>query len=67
MLWEHDLLGPLEGLGLLIVGGDEAIDLPSQLAWRGEAGTGQGPAGQDREPDRDLIEPSLTIPTGKFM
>jgi hypothetical protein len=44
-------------MGVLIVGGDEGIDLPAQLTWRGEAGTGQGPAGQDGEPDLDLIEP----------
>ena len=44
-------------MGVLTVGGDEGIDLPAQLAWRGEAGTGQGLARQDGEPDLDLIEP----------
>ena len=57
MLREHDLLGPLEGVGVLIVGGDEGIDLLAQLTWRGEAGTGQGPAIQDGELDFDQIEP----------
>jgi hypothetical protein len=44
-------------MGVLIVGGDEGIDLFAQLTWRGEAGIGQGPARQDGEPDFDLIEP----------
>ena len=57
MLREHDLLGPLEGMGVLIVGSDEGIDLPAKLAWRGEAGAGQGPARQDGEPNFNLIEP----------
>ena len=44
-------------MGVLIVGGDKGIDLHAQLTWRGEAGTGQGAARQDGEPDLDLIEP----------
>src|SRR6201993_775791 len=44
-------------MGLLIVCADEGVDLVAQLAWRGEAGPGQGLAGEDGEPDFNLIEP----------
>src|SRR5689334_23755637 len=57
MLRENDLLGPLERLSVLVVCGDEGVDLVANLPRRGEAGAGQGFAGEDREPDFDLVEP----------
>src|SRR5271165_1301766 len=57
MLREDDLLGPLEGVSVLIVWGDERIDLLAHLSWGGEAGAGQGVTGEDGEPDFDLVEP----------
>src|SRR6516165_7953486 len=53
-------------MGVLIVGGDEGIDLPTQLAWRGEAGTCQGPAGQDGEPDLGRLEVLLRVQSGRL-
>jgi hypothetical protein len=47
MLGEDDLLGPLEGVSVLIVGGNEGVDLLSYLARGGEAGAGQGMTGED--------------------
>ena len=57
MLREDDLLCPLERLRVLIVGGDEGVDLVANLPRRGEAGAGQGFAGEDRKPDLDLVQP----------
>ena len=57
MLREDDLLGPLERLGVLIVGSNEGVDLVANLPRRGEADAGQGFAGEDRKPDLDLVEP----------
>ena len=57
MLREDDLLGPLEGVSVLIVGGNEGIDLLSYLARRGEAGAGQGMTGEDGKPDLHLVQP----------
>src|SRR4029077_3347679 len=37
--------------------GNESVDLIAHLAWGGEAGAGQGVAGEDGKPDFDLIEP----------
>ena len=54
---EDDLLGPLEGVSVLIVCGNESVDLIAQLPWGGEAGAGQGVAGEDGKPDFDLAEP----------
>jgi hypothetical protein len=51
------LLVSFKGVSVLIVCGDEGIDLLTQLAWRREADAGQGLAGEDGEPDFDLIEP----------
>src|SRR5438132_7342026 len=44
-------------VSVLIVCGDESIDLLAHLAWRGEAGAGQGLAGEDGEPDFHLVQP----------
>ena len=57
MLREDDLLGPLEGVGGLIVGLDKGVDLIANLAWRGETRAGQGFGGENGEPDLHLIEP----------
>jgi hypothetical protein len=57
MLGEDDLLGPLEGMSVLIVGGNEGVDLLSYLARGGEAGTGQGMTGEDGKPDLHLVQP----------
>jgi len=57
MLRENDLLGPLERLSVLIVCRDEGVDLVANLPRRGEAGAGQGFAGENREPDFDLVQP----------
>ena len=57
MLGEDDLLGPLEGVSVLIVGGNEGVDLLSYLARGGEAGAGQGMTGEDGKPDLHLVEP----------
>jgi hypothetical protein len=54
---KDDLLSPLEGVGILIVGSDEGVDLIAYLARRCEAGTGQGVSGKDREPHFHLVEP----------
>jgi hypothetical protein len=48
-------------MSILIVCADEGVDLVAQLAWRGEAGTGQGMAGEDGEPDFNLIEPEAWV------
>jgi hypothetical protein len=42
VLREDDLLGPLERLGVLIVGSNEGVDLVANLPRRGEADAGQG-------------------------
>ena len=49
--------GPGERLGVFIVALDEAVDMGAQLSDRGEGGAGERPAGQDREPNLDLVEP----------
>ena len=51
------MLGPRERVGVLVIGGDKGIDLLAHLSRRGEAGAGQGIAGEDREPDFDLVQP----------
>ena len=61
MFREDDLLGPLEGMGVLIVGGDKGVDLIAHLARGGEARTGQGMAGEDGEPDFHLVEPGGVV------
>ena len=50
-------LGPDERLGVLVVGLDESIDVLPELLDRGEGGTAQGLALEDREPNLDLVEP----------
>ena len=57
MLREDDLLGPLERLSVLVVRRDKGVDLVANLPRRGEAGAGQGFAGEDRKPDLDLVQP----------
>jgi hypothetical protein len=57
MLGEDDLLGPLEGVSVAVVGGDEGVDLIAHLSRRRETGAGQGAAGEDREPHLDLVQP----------
>ena len=44
-------------MSVLIVCADEGVDLIAHLPWRGEAGAGQGVAGEDGEPDFHLVEP----------
>jgi hypothetical protein len=39
---EDDLLGSLEGVSVLIVCGNESVDLIAHPPWGGEAGAGQG-------------------------
>ena len=50
-------LGPDEGDGLGVVGGDEVIDVSPELGDGGEGGAAERLAGKDREPDLDLIKP----------
>jgi hypothetical protein len=50
-------LGPHEGFGVDIIGGDEGVDMSHQLLAVVERGPRQGLGRQDREPDFDLIEP----------
>jgi hypothetical protein len=37
---EDDLLGPLDGVSVLIVCGNEIVDLIAHLPWGSEASTG---------------------------
>src|ERR671917_508548 len=46
---------PVEGLCGRVVRFDEGIDGLAQLPDRGEAGAGKRAAGEDREPDLDLV------------
>jgi hypothetical protein len=46
---EDDLIAPLEGVSVLIVCGNESVDLIAHPPWGGEAGAGQGMAGEDEE------------------
>jgi hypothetical protein len=57
VLCEDDPLGPFEGVSVAVIGVDERVDLIAQLSGRGKAGAGQGTAGEDREPDFNLVEP----------
>ena len=50
-------LGPDEGRGMLVVAGDEGIDVIPELADGCEAGVGERAALQDGEPDLDLVQP----------
>ena len=50
-------LGPDEGRGLGVVSGDEVIDVLPELGEGGEGGSAQRFAGEDGEPDLDLVEP----------
>ena len=52
-----DSFGPDEGLGALVVGFDESIDVLPELRDGGEGSAMQGLSFQDREPDFHLIEP----------
>ena len=49
---------PCEGLGRLVVGMNEGIDLLSDLAGRCEAGAAECRATENGEPDLDLVEPA---------
>ena len=49
--------GPSEGRGIGVVAGDEVIDVLPELVDRGEGGSAERFAGEDGEPDLDLIEP----------
>ena len=49
---------PLERRGGWVVRFDEGIDGLAQLLDRGEAGAVERAAGEDREPDLDLVEPA---------
>jgi hypothetical protein len=57
VLREEDLLGPLERLNVLIVCRDEGVDLIADPPRCGEAGAGQGFAGEDRKLDLYLVQP----------
>src|SRR4029450_9045999 len=48
-------LAPVEGRGVLVVALDEGVDRLAQLVDRGEVGPIEGAAGEDREPDLDLV------------
>jgi len=48
---------PLEGSGGFQVGGYESVDGGAQFAYVAEAGSLERPAGEQAEPDLDLIEP----------
>ena len=61
MLGEDDLLGPLEGVSVLIVGRNEGVDLLSYLARGGEAGAGQGMTGEDGKPDRGEVKMDILV------
>src|SRR5918994_3142495 len=50
-------LAPPEGYSVLVVAIDEGVDRRAQLGDRGEAGALKRAAGEDREPDLDLVEP----------
>src|ERR671919_596789 len=50
-------LAPRKGHRVLVVALDEGVDRLAQLGDRGEAGAIEGAAGEDREPDLDLVEP----------
>jgi hypothetical protein len=41
----------------VIVRGDKSVDLVADLAWRGEAGAGQGFGGKNGKPDFDPVQP----------
>ena len=53
--------GPPERAGVLVIGDDEITDGLSQLPRRGETGTLEGGAGQDREPDLHLVGPTRIV------
>ena len=48
---------PFEGSGGLRIGGDESVNRGAQLPYVTEASSFQGSAGEQTEPDFDLIEP----------
>jgi len=54
---EDDLFLPLEGMGVLVVGGNEVVDRLAQLLGTGKTGGGEGLAAEEAEPDLHLIEP----------
>lgn len=49
---------PVEGLGVLVVSGDEGIDGVPELSRRSEAGAFEGGAAEHGKPDLDLVEPT---------
>ena len=51
------LVGPFEGPGGAVVVVDEGHDAGGEVIDRGEGGAPEELAGQDGEPDLDLIEP----------
>ena len=53
----HLDLGPFEGCGRLVVGGDKGVDERAQFVDAPEACSPQRLTGEDAEPDLDLIEP----------
>src|SRR3954451_5328197 len=60
--WLHpllmdDALGPDERPGLIVVIGDKAGDVSDQLLNATERSSLERAAGQDREPDLDLVQP----------
>ena len=51
------MLGPFEGMGGLIVGGDKSIDVGPQLVGAVEAGAAQRLAAEQAEPDFHMVQP----------
>ena len=52
-----DTLGPDERMGIVVVVGDEALDMGDQFRHAAERRALEGFPGQDREPDFDLVQP----------
>ncbi len=61
MVWMDLGFGPPERAGVLVIGDDEITDGLSQRPCRGEAGTLEGGAGQDREPALHLVGPTRIV------
>src|SRR5881227_919139 len=59
---EHGaLVGPLEGSGGAVVAVDEGEDAGGEVVARGEGAASEQLAGEDGEPDLDLVEPGAVV------
>ena len=58
MFGEDLLFPPFEGGGSLVIGLDKIINRLPQLSGGSEAGSFEGAATQDAEPDLNLVEPT---------